>query len=198
MSGVKLPQAQEVLISSIKKNPNNPRLIKDDKFRKLKKSIQEFPQMLSLRPIVVDADNVVLGGNMRLEALKALGYKTAQIIKAEDLTEEQKNEFIIKDNVSFGEWDFDKLGIEFELNQLDDWGLDLPDGLTDEDLDLGDSGLKTETEEDDDLLAIIIVAHKDLSDLDRITEFYGLESKDIPENVKESISKQRKMYVYKK
>ena len=110
----------------IKSNPNNPRLIKDDKFHKLVKSIKEFPEMLKLRPIVVNDDMIVLGGNMRLKACKEAGLKEAPIIKASELTAEQQREFIIKDNVGFGEWDWDFIANEWDAEQLNDWGLDLP------------------------------------------------------------------------
>ena len=110
----------------IKSNPNNPRLIKDDKFHKLVKSIKEFPQMLDIRPIVVNDDMIVLGGNMRLKACKEAGLKEVPIIKASELTAEQQREFIIKDNVGFGEWDWDFIANEWDAEQLDDWGLDLP------------------------------------------------------------------------
>jgi hypothetical protein len=113
-------------ISSIKPNPNNPRLIKDDKFKKLVKSIQEFPEMLNLRPIVVNADSVVLGGNMRLKACKEAGLKLVPVIYAEDLTEEQQKQFIIKDNVGFGEWDWEDLANNWDAEQLTDWGLNIP------------------------------------------------------------------------
>jgi ParB-like chromosome segregation protein Spo0J len=116
----------KVKISEIKTNPKNPRLIKDDKFRKLVKSIQEFPQMLELRPIVVDENNIVLGGNMRLKACIEVGLKEVFIVKADDLTEQQKDEFIVKDNVGFGEWDWDILANEWDTDKLQDWGLDLP------------------------------------------------------------------------
>jgi ParB-like chromosome segregation protein Spo0J len=116
---------QVVKITDIKPNPNNPRVIKDDKFRKLVASIREFPKMLELRPIVVNADMVVLGGNMRLKALQELKLKEAPIIKIDDLTEEQQKEFIIKDNVGFGEWDWDQLANEWDVQELDKWGLDL-------------------------------------------------------------------------
>lgn len=118
---------QKVKISEVKANPNNPRLIKDDKFKKLVKSIQEFPEMLSLRPIVVNADMIVLGGNMRLKACKEAGLKEVDIIKADDLTEEQQKQFIIKDNVGFGEWDWEDLANNWDSEQLTDWGLDIPD-----------------------------------------------------------------------
>ena len=116
----------KVKISDIKTNPKNPRLIKDDKFRKLVKSIQEFPQMLELRPIVVDENNIVLGGNMRLKACLEVGVKEIFIVQAENLTEQQKDEFIVKDNVGFGEWDWDLLANEWDAEKLTDWGLDLP------------------------------------------------------------------------
>jgi ParB-like chromosome segregation protein Spo0J len=117
---------QKVKINSIKTNPKNPRLIKDDKFKKLVKSIQEFPQMLELRPIVVDENNIILGGNMRYKACIEAGLKEVFILKAEDLTEQQKDEFIVKDNVGFGEWDWDILANEWDTDKLQDWGLNLP------------------------------------------------------------------------
>jgi len=123
-------KVDKVKISEVKTNPKNPRLIKDDKFRKLVKSIQDFPQMLELRPIVVDENNIVLGGNMRLKACKEAGLKDVFIVKAENLTEEQKQEFIVKDNVGFGEWDWDMLANEWDTEKLDEWGLDLPVDLT--------------------------------------------------------------------
>jgi site-specific DNA-methyltransferase (adenine-specific) len=116
-----------VKISEIKTNPNNPRLIKDDKFHKLVNSIKEFPKMLEIRPVVVNADMIVLGGNMRLKACKEAGLKEIPIIFADDLTEEQQKEFIIKDNVGFGEWDWEIIANEWEAEQLDEWGLDVPD-----------------------------------------------------------------------
>jgi hypothetical protein len=115
-----------VKIAEVKPNPNNPRLIKDDKFTKLVKSIKEFPKMLEIRPIVVNHDMIVLGGNMRLKACKEAGLKEVPIIKAEDLTEEQQREFIIKDNVGFGEWDWTMINNKWDDLNLDDWGLDIP------------------------------------------------------------------------
>jgi len=109
---------QQVNISHVKTNPNNPRIIKNDKFQKLVKSIQEFPEMLKLRPIVVDEDMMVLGGNMRLKASKDAGLKQVWIEIAEGLTEEQKKEFIVKDNVGFGEWEWDMLANEWDSVQL--------------------------------------------------------------------------------
>jgi 16S rRNA G966 N2-methylase RsmD len=117
---------QNVPINTVKANPNNPRIIKDDKFAKLVKSINEFPQMLNLRPIVVNDDMVVLGGNMRLKACKEAGLKEIPIIKASELTEEQQKEFIVKDNVGYGEWDWNELANNWDADQLQDWGLDIP------------------------------------------------------------------------
>ena len=115
-----------VNIQHIKQNPNNPRLIKDEKFAKLVKSIQDFPEMLELRPIVVNDDMIVLGGNMRLKACKEAGLKEVPIIKASSLTPEQQKEFIIKDNVGFGEWDWEMIANEWDAEQVADWGLDIP------------------------------------------------------------------------
>lgn len=113
-------------ISQIKVNPNNPRLIKDDKFEKLVKSIKEFPEMLDIRPIVVNSDMVILGGNMRFKACKEAGLKEIPVIIADNLSEAQQREFLIKDNVSGGEWDTD---------QLNDWGVDIPDFGAEKELD---------------------------------------------------------------
>jgi ParB-like chromosome segregation protein Spo0J len=130
---------KKISIDKILINPNNPRLIKDDKFKKLCKSIQEFPEMLELRPIVVNKDMIVLGGNMRLKACQEIGLTEVPIIVAENLTEEQQREFLIKDNVSGGEWDWDILANEWEVEQLTEWGLDVPINLeTEEQEDLSD------------------------------------------------------------
>jgi ParB-like chromosome segregation protein Spo0J len=118
-------KTQTVPINEVKSNPNNPRIIKDDKFKKLVASIKELPQMLQLRPIVVNEDMIVLGGNMRLKACKEAGLKEIPIIKASELNEEQQRAFIIKDNVGFGEWDWDALANEWDAEQLEEWGLDV-------------------------------------------------------------------------
>ena len=117
-------------IKDIKSNPNNPRLIKDERFEKLKKSIKEFPKMMALRPMVINKDNIVLGGNMRLKALKELGYTELPdewVKRAEDLTDEEARRFIIADNVGFGEHDWEILANEWNAEELADWGLDIPD-----------------------------------------------------------------------
>lgn len=114
-------------LSSIKSNPSNPRVIKDDKFKKLVASIKDLPQMLELRPIVCNSDGVVLGGNMRLKACKEAGLKEVPVIYAHNLSEEQQREFIIKDNVGFGEWDWEMIANEWDTEELENWGLDIPD-----------------------------------------------------------------------
>lgn len=123
---------KKVHISEVRENPNNPRTINKFKFKQLVKSIKDFPEMLEKRPMVVDQDMIVLGGNMRLKACKEAGVEDVWIDIAEDWTEEKKKEFIIKDNIGFGEWDFDALANEWEIENLQDWGLDLPIGKEDE------------------------------------------------------------------
>jgi DNA modification methylase len=115
-----------MLITQIKSNPNNPRLIKDHKFKQLVKSIQDFPQMLELRPIVIDENNMVLGGNMRLKACLEAGLTDVPVIHANNLSEEKKKEFIVKDNVGYGEWDWDDLANNWDALELTEWGLDIP------------------------------------------------------------------------
>ncbi len=120
-------QSRLVKISEIKSNPDNPRIIKNNKFYKLVNSIKQFPKMLEIRPIVVNEKMVVLGGNMRLKACKEAGLTEVPIIYADDLTPEEQKEFIIKDNVNFGSWDSEMLANEWDLNQLLDWGLGATD-----------------------------------------------------------------------
>lgn len=116
---------QKVKISEVFSNPVNPRLIKEDKFKKLVQSIKDFPEMLQLRPIVVNEEMGILGGNMRYKACQQLGHKEVYIIKAENLTESQMESFVIKDNVGFGEWDWDILANEWDAVLLKDWGMDV-------------------------------------------------------------------------
>jgi len=115
-----------VKITEVKGNKDNPRIIKDAKFKKLVQSIKDFPEMLKIRPIVVNGEMTVLGGNMRLKACQQAGLKEVWILKADNLTEEQQKEFIIKDNSGFGEWDWDTLANEWDVDKLEDWGLDVP------------------------------------------------------------------------
>ena len=129
---------KKVKIAEVKPNPNNPRLIKDDKFKKLVKSIQEFPDMLNVRHIVVNKDMVVLGGNMRLKAIKEAGYKEIAV-DIVDWTEDQQKEFIVKDNASFGEWNWDDLANNWDEEQLVEWGVDTWVNKSNDDLlELGD------------------------------------------------------------
>ncbi len=119
-------KTETVKISEVKSNPNNPRVIKDDNFRKLVNSIKEFPKMLKIRPVVVNNDMIVLGGNMRLKACKEAGLKEVPIIRAGELTEDEQRQFIIKDNVSGGEWDWDMLTSDWDTEKLEEWGLEVP------------------------------------------------------------------------
>ena len=138
-----------VKLSEVKVNPNNPRLIKDDNFKKLVQSIKDFPEMLDIRPIVVNQDMVILGGNMRFKACKEAGLKEVPVIVT-DLTEDKQKEFLIKDNVSGGEWDWDLLN-EWDTEQLEEWGLDLPIDFNPEvleakedDFDVLEGGIETD------------------------------------------------------
>jgi len=162
---------QKVKISEVKNNPNNPRILKDDKFRKLVQSIKDFPKMLEIRPIVVNDEMIVLGGNMRLKACKEAGLKEIHIIKAESLTQEQQKEFIIKDNIGFGEWDWEQLANEWDNEDLENWGLDVPDFEVEEEEDQEDDyeepenieELKTDIVEGD-----LITFEKEGKDLHRL------------------------------
>jgi hypothetical protein len=153
---------QQVKLYKIKGNPNNPRIIKNDKFKKLVKSIQEFPEMLKLRPIIVDEDMMVLGGNMRLKASKDAGLKEVWVEIAEGLTEEQKKEFIVKDNVGFGEWEWDMLANEWDSVQLADWGLDV--WQNEDDLEEPDFNELTDDNKKDTVMKITFKNEKDLEE----------------------------------
>ena len=135
-------------INTIKSNPQNPRTIKDDKFKKLVESLRTFPEMANVRPIVVNQDMVVLGGNMRLKAMNEAGWKDCPI-EVVDWPEDKQREFIIKDNVGFGDWDWDTLGNEWDAEQFEDWGLDIPDFKMDteaveDDFDVPEGGIETD------------------------------------------------------
>jgi ParB-like chromosome segregation protein Spo0J len=133
---------EKVKIETLIPNPNNPRIIKDNKFKKLVNSIKEFPKMLEIRPIVVNDDMIVLGGNMRLKACISAGLKEVSIIKVNDLSDQEQKQFIIKDNVSGGEWDWDMIANEWEAIELIEWGLDLPK-MFDEDEEIEESNHDT-------------------------------------------------------
>ena len=156
-----------VKISEIKPNAENPRIIKDDKFKKLVQSIKDFPEMLKLRPIVVNDDMIVLGGNMRLKACKEAGLKEVSIIKASDLTEDQQREFIIKDNVGFGEWDWDMIANEWDEVELGDWGLDVWQQPTEVDYSILDGA-----DELDDLISDMADGVKKAIQIEFETEHY--------------------------
>jgi ParB-like chromosome segregation protein Spo0J len=144
-------------LKEIKPNPNNPRVLRDDKFQKLKQSITEFPKMLSLRPMVIDENNVVLGGNMRLRALQELGFNDideAWVKRSSDLTEEEKKRFIIADNVAFGEWDWDTLANDWEVVDLEAWGLDIPQFDERGEIDYSDKNKEVDIEDLEGLMTI--------------------------------------------
>tara|TARA_R110002020_G_scaffold177087_4_gene369837 strand:- start:154 stop:699 length:546 start_codon:yes stop_codon:yes gene_type:complete len=147
---------QKIKIYKINPNANNPRLIKDHKFKKLVKSIKDFPEMLRLRPIIIDENNVVLGGNMRLRACQEAGLKEVWIDKAENFTEEQKEEFIVKDNVGFGEWDWDILGNSWNNEKLGEWGMDVWQPEKDLGVGLDDFFEESNIEEKDQKFKIVL------------------------------------------
>jgi hypothetical protein len=123
-----LPNAHYRPVRDIALNEKNPRWIPDDAFERLKASIRSFPQMLEIRPVVVDENGIILGGNMRYRAAKAIGLDTIPVIEAADLTEDQKNEFIVKDNVAAGRWDWDSLSSNFSADEILSWGIDIDYG----------------------------------------------------------------------
>jgi ParB-like chromosome segregation protein Spo0J len=163
-----------IKISEVKVNPNNPRLIKDDKFKRLVQSVKDFPEMLNIRPIVVNKDMIILGGNMRFKACKEAGLKEVPIIIT-DLTEEQQKEFLIKDNVSGGEWDWDILANEWDAEDITKWGLDLP--IYDK-LDNLEDGDNLEFEQSVQLIPpkeyILIMAEPNSSDWEELKEVLKL------------------------
>jgi hypothetical protein len=163
---------KKVKVTEVISNPNNPRLIKDDKFKKLVKSIQEFPDMLNVRPLVVNKDMVVLGGNMRLKAIKEAGIKEISI-EIVDWTEDQQKEFIIKDNVGFGEWNWDDLANDWDEIQLTDWGLDIPD--FNKNIDNEEGEIKISTELDQHSNYIVLKFNTDIDWL-QVQSIFGLES----------------------
>ncbi len=140
-------------LSDIIPNPENPRVLRDEKFAKLKQSIQDFPKMMSLRPIVIDNMGMILGGNMRYRALQELGFKEIPdnwVKRAEELTAEEKRRFIIADNVGFGEWDWDELANNWDVEELEEWGLDVPNfedevlEAKDDNFNVPDGGIDTD------------------------------------------------------
>jgi ParB-like chromosome segregation protein Spo0J len=176
-------------LKEIKLNPSNPRVIKDEKFQQLVKSIKDFPQMLSIRPIVVNEDMVVLGGNMRLRACQEAMLKEIPVIIANELTLEQQREFIIKDNIGFGQWDWDMLANEWDATELEEWGLET--NFMNEDLPL------EEVQESDTLEAVVVIGVNSIQDIDKLTDFYGLETTTLSTEMRNKLAKERKVYVFK-
>jgi len=169
-------------INELKSNDSNPRVIKDHKFKKLVESIKEFPEMLELRPIVVDENNIILGGNMRHRACIEAGLKEVPVKIAKGLTEEQKKEFIVKDNVNFGEWDWAMLGNEWDSIEITDWGLDVWQNIDDNinKVNRGDEnsewvGMPTFESQDETLK--IVIHFENTKDREEFTEKHKLEIK---------------------
>ena len=152
-------------IKEIKSNPNNPRVIRDDKFKKLVNSIKEFPKMMALRPMVLDENNIVLGGNMRLKALNELGYKEIPeewIKRANDLSEEEQRRFVIADNVGFGEHDYEMLKEEWDVEKLEDWGIEFQEENEHEELQKQVEEIEYSTELDSLSNYIVLKFDKDI------------------------------------
>ncbi len=181
---------QYLKISKVLPNPENPRVIKDHKYIALLKSIQEFPKMLEIRPIVVNSDMVILGGNMRLRACQEAGLKEIPVIVAKELTESEQREFTIKDNVSFGEWDWDKLANEWNDTDLNDWGLDvwtdkkelnkglefIVDGEEDGSITLNDVQNQDAHVKMIQLFMSLVQYNKFMEMIDKLSEHYGTDN----------------------
>lgn len=173
---------EKIRIDQIKSNDKNPRIISDDKLRKLVKSIREFPEMMEIRPIVIDEKNIVIGGNQRFKAAQMLGMTEVPVIKVESLTEEEKKQFVIKDNVNHGEWDWDMLVSDFNLDSLKDWGQDVPNfNFAEEpEIDMNIMGEKLQRYVDAQIKRITLFYQNEqykqvLIDLDEIAEERGFE-----------------------
>ena len=173
---------KQIDIKDIKENKENPRFIKDKQFDKLVNSIKNFPEMLEKRPLVLDENNIVLGGNMRLKAIKNAGVKKVWVDIAKDWTEDQKKEFIIKDNIGYGNWDWDILANEWDVEELEDWGLDL-DGFNIDENDF-DEDFSLDEKEKDNLQKVnftladeqINFIRQMISDIKKTEEFKYIET----------------------
>ena len=183
-------------INEIKLNKSNPRIIKDYKFEKLKKSISEFPKMLELRPMVIDNDNVVLGGNMRLTALKDLGYKEIPdnwVKRASELTDEEKQRFVIADNVGFGDWDWDILANEWDTDLLVDWGLEGAIELNEiENYTPPNDIINNDLSE---YLEVRIVVAKSIKDIEKLNDLFTLKKETINEDIRLKVAREKSIYV---
>lgn len=179
-------ETKRLKVSEIKNNPDNPRIIKDDKFKKLVKSIKEFPEMMEAREIVVNQDHIILGGNMRFKAAKEAGL-TDVPVKIVDWSEEKQREFVIKDNVSGGEWDWEAVANEYDFAELDDWGLDLPKDFEQFEDEEGEDGEDYSTKIDSPVYEPSDEKPEvtDLVEPEKVTELLAnIENADIPEDIK--------------
>jgi hypothetical protein len=178
-------------VNEIKANPQNPRIIKDHRFKQLVKSIEDFPEMLSIRDIVIDEDNMILGGNMRWKACIEAGVKRVQVMQVTGLTPAQKKEFIIKDNANYGVWDWDQLANNYDNDKLTEWGLNVwqPTQFLEDDHE--ESGTSTaahdpeaeQEAEDEKADKRIIQIEFDIDDYDEANAIYKKlrgEGRDIP------------------
>lgn len=175
-------------LSDIKLNDHNPRTIEDRQMKRLVKSIQGFPEMTQLRPIVVDEDNVILGGNMRYLAMKQMGYAETEVVRVSGLTDKQKREFIIKDNVAFGDWDWDVLANEWDADELNDWGLDVP-------FDTASTTSDEPAVNEMDGVEVAIVAAKSIAGIDRLSQVYSFEQTEMTDEIREKVAKCRIVYL---
>ena len=149
-------------IKDVKTNPRNPRIIKDDKFAKLVQSLKDFPEMAEVREVVVNKDMIVLGGNMRLRAMKEAGWKEVPV-KVVDWTQDKQDEFVAKDNASFGEWDWDAVANQYDVSDLADWGIDLPVYLEQDELSInrqGSLGTSLANDELRDSMSVVLTFDK--------------------------------------
>ena len=175
-------KVQKLSISKIKLNPTNPRVIKDDKFQKLVKSIQDFPEMKEIRPIVVNEDMIILGGNMRFRAMQEAGVKEIPVVVV-DWDEEKQKEFTIKDNLSFGEWDWAALANDWDIEALREWGVDVPSfniDLIEPEIDTTRLGENMDKYINNSIKQIVLYYDTDkfeqmLNDLDKIANEKGFE-----------------------
>ena len=183
-------------ISLIKLNKKNPRLIKDYKFEKLKKSITEFPKMLELRPIIIDNDNIILGGNMRYQALKDLGYKELPdnwVKKSSELSEEEKQRFIMVDNISYGDFDWDIIANEWDTEILADWGLD--GAMEINQIENFETPNDVINRDITDILEVRIVVAKSIKDIEKLNDLLTFEKQTIDEDIRLKLSREKNVYV---
>lgn len=192
-------EIEEILITKVKPNQENPRIIKDHKFKQLVQSIKNFPEMLEIRPIVVNNNMEVLGGNMRLRACQEAGLKNIHIIKAENLTPEQQKEFIIKDNVSFGNWDWDVLANNWESDYLNLWGMDVwnaDEDFFELDEDAEEKKVKPLASDDDFSTFEMVMLHSDKIVLIKVLQ--QIKEEQAFENLYEALAYLAKSYNYNK